>query len=113
MSEKKTQNFLEMVPVPSPGIGTVLENDKVILTTPRFSKAWMARLFLFGKKNEIRVKLDENGSRVWQLIDGQKKIQEIIDCLSTTAEKEENYNERALLFLKQLAEYGAIKLKTN
>ncbi len=105
---KKERNFLDMVPVPSFKIGTIVENELAILTTPRFNKQWMAKLFLFGKKNEVRIKLDPNGTLVWSLIDGKKSVQEILDKLSEKTQEEENYEERTIKFMLQLLNLGII-----
>ncbi len=106
MSKKQEQNFLDMIPVPSLRIKTVYENGLATLVTPRFSKEWMARFFLFGKKNEVRISLDENGSQVWQVIDGKRNVREILQELSGTKEKEKNYEDRVVLFLQQLTGHG-------
>ena len=115
MSKKKKQlNWLEMVPVYRENIGThIYEDGLVSVLIPRFNRAWMAKFFLpKGKKNEVRMNLDQNGSAVWLQIDGKNTIQDIVNHLSDIAENEENYQDRVILFLQGLFNNNIIKIYT-
>lgn len=111
--KKKTRNLLEMIPSLPERIGTIYENSLASIVFPRFKQAWIAKLFLSkSKKNEIRVKLDENGTKVWSLIDGKRNVKEILHILSGNNAKEENYEQRVILFLQQLHRNGFLKFST-
>jgi len=103
---------MEPIPVIKKGIGTFINDEGLVsICIPRFKKAWMAKLFLpKGKKNEIRINLDLNGTRVWQQIDGNKNIEKILNDLSDIASEEQNFNDRVILFLQGLHKNGFIEL---
>jgi len=57
----------------------------------------------------IRVKLEEHGTAVWNLIDGKRTVNEIIYLLSDHFVGEENYDSRITIFITQLRKDGFIK----
>jgi len=50
----------------------------ICLQVPRFRNAWVRRLAMrLGKSENVNIHLDETGTRVWELIDGNRRIEEI------------------------------------
>lgn len=50
----------------------------ICLQVPRFRNAWIRRLAMrLGKSENVNTHLDETGTRVWELIDGERRIEEI------------------------------------
>lgn len=108
----QSKDWLEYVPEIKASIGTIVHDDGLIsISIPRFKKEWVAKLVLSkNRKNEIRINLDENGSKVWELIDGKRNIRNILDKLSDIALNEENYSDRVILFLQGLHKNGFIQI---
>lgn len=67
-------NFLDLVP------GRKCNWDKngegkTFLLVPRFKNRWLKKFALnMGKSEFVRLYLDDNGARVWDLIDGQRTV---------------------------------------
>ena len=107
---KKEQNWLDLRPSIKTGILTEInEEGLAAVIIPRFNKAWMAKLFLpKNKKNEIRLQLDKHGTSVWTLINGENTVGDIINALLNVAQKEEQFEQRIILFLQNLYRNGFI-----
>lgn len=113
MKKNKTQNYLDNIPVKNQKIEWETDADgKVTLLIENngfFNK--MAQR-LFGKPKTSQIHLDENGSFVWLLIDGEKNIEEIGKKVSENfGEKAEPLYERLSQFFKILESYNFISLK--
>lgn len=84
MSEKNKKeeiNYLELTPVKLKQSIT-LETGKEAIVVPKFtSKLALKLLKPFIKKDSFQIKLDDFGSAVWRLLDGQKTVQTIADEL--------------------------------
>jgi hypothetical protein len=92
---RKLVNYLEMIPVRNVQEFTE-EAGKITLLVPKFRHGWMLRWLVPAKKSKhFRVHLDEMGSRVWKLIDGQQNVGQICGLLEN-AGNEENPVENAL-----------------
>ena len=104
MKTKKEQNWLDLKPKIKTGISTEMnEEGLAAIVFPRFNKAWMAKLFLpKHKKNEIRLQLDKHGTSVWTLINGENSVNDILSALSNVTQQEEQFEQRAILFLQNL-----------
>jgi len=76
----------------------------VVILKPKFSHPWMREHLLPRlKKPYYRVKLDETGSSVCRLCDGQRTVEEIGKILSQSfGEKIEPLYERLSYFLQML-----------
>ena len=100
MSENNT-NWKEMVLSVSPAVRTILgENGLTTLIIPRFKNKLLIKLLVNKKrKNEIKIDLDELGTTAWNLIDGKRDIQNIIDDLRKTHPNQEQLEERTIQFL--------------
>ncbi|MBQ8672809.1 MAG: PqqD family protein [Bacteroides sp.] len=104
-------NLLETVPVRCSHVRTEWDGACAVLAYPRFRKAWMRRLFLpRGMNPDIRVKLEEHGTAVWQLIDGKHTVQEIITLLAGHFSGEQGYESRITAYVMQLRKDGFIAL---
>jgi len=74
----KHANILQLTPIPLIE-RTTLENGLVTLYIPRFKSKIIAGLLLGKSKSyHIKVPLDEHGSCIWQQIDGQRNIGQIV-----------------------------------
>jgi hypothetical protein len=105
--EKKTNktevNLLELVPkrVIEHNEG---ENEIVTLLVPKFKNGFLVKYLQPRFKNPFfKIKLDEIGSTVWLLCDGEKNVGEIADILKQKfKEKVDPCIDRLQLFLTHL-----------
>ncbi len=104
-------SLLDAVPVRCGHITTEREGESIVLTYPRFKYDWMRRFLLpKGMSPDIRVKLEEHGTAVWDLIDGRRTVQEIISLLAGHFEGEADYASRVTTYVMQLRKGGFIQL---
>lgn len=61
---------------------------------------------------DIHVRLEEHGTAVWNLIDGQRTVREIIEKLADHFQNEAGYESRISAYLFQMQKDGFIKLMT-
>ena len=103
---KKEENYLEKVPVKGDFEWTT--NDEGIVTLEIENKGIMNRIFqvLLKKPKITYIHLDENGSFVWQQIDGNLSITEIGMTVS------ERFGNDAEPLYERLAQFFKI-LETN
>ena len=103
MSKGKT-NLLETIPVRCDSIETEWEGESIILSFPRFKNTFLTRYFLPKRlSSPVRVRLEEHGTALWQLIDGERNVQNIIDLLKDHfALEEEGYALRVMTYIMQL-----------
>jgi len=59
---------------------------------------------------DIHVRLEEHGSAVWRLIDGQCTVREIISLLADHFPPDEDYASRVTTYVMQLQKDGFIRL---
>lgn len=105
-------NLLDAIPVRGSHIMTKWEGDCVVISYPRFKHEWMRRFLLpKGMSPDIHVRLEEHGSAVWNLIDGQRTVQEIISLLAGHFHPDEDYAPRVTTYVMQLQKEEFIKLK--
>ena len=107
---KEKINLLDVVPCRAEHILAESEGELSVIAFPRFKRAWV-RKYLLPKNMSpyIRVKLEEHGTAVWNLIDGKRSVREIIQLLSDHFGDEENYEQRITIFITQLRKDGFIK----
>ena len=112
-NKAQKQNYLEKIPVRNPEIGwSTDEYGNVTLEIQNKGIAnRIAQKFL--KKPKITyIHLDENGSFVWPLIDGEKTIMEIAQLVDAHfGEKASPLYERLVKFFQILESYGFIQFK--
>lgn len=114
LQEEQAPNLLEMYPAPA--IRWEQEEDGLItLFTPRFSNKWMVKHVLPRMKNQdLKIHLDEFGSRVWQQIDGRTTVLQIANNLyEEFGEKVEPVYDRLGLFINHLARRQFISLASE
>mgnify|MGYP003254414937 FL=1 len=105
-------SLLDAIPVRCDHIMTEWEGDCAVISYPRFKYEWMRRLLLpKSMSSDIHVRLEEHGSAVWKLIDGQRTVQEIISLLTEHFHPDENYASRVTTYVMQLQKDEFIKLK--
>ncbi len=104
--KKPPANFLEMIPVRNVKEFT-REGEKITLLVPKFKSEWMVKWFIPSSRSKhFSIHLDELGSKVWNLIDGDINTGEICNRFSADMPEEphpENSVElRVTEFLRQL-----------
>lgn len=111
MATKEKINLLEVIPCRNEHIKAEQEGETIVLSFPRFKRSWMSRYLLpKGMSKDIHVRLEEHGTAVWNLIDGQRTVREIIEKLADHFQYEEGYESRVSAYLSQMQKDGFIKL---
>ena len=111
--KKKNENFLEKIPLRSEGIGWS-NDDNGIITLEIENKGVFNRIAqnLFKKPKISYIHLEEIGSFVWPLIDGQKDIIDIGKEVSAHfGEKCEPLYPRLVKYFEILENYNFITFK--
>jgi len=103
------QNLFDLIPAIGKHITTENEGELSVITFPRFKNKFMQKYFVPGNKSAIiRIRLDEHGTAVWNLIDGNRTIKEITELLAEHFQHEENYEYRIAEFMLQLYKQGFV-----
>ena len=106
------QNLFELIPIISEHITTEKEGELSVITFPRFRSKFMQKLFVPKNKSAmVRINLDEHGTAVWDLIDGNRTIKTITESLAGHFNNEEKYEYRIALFFSQLYKQGFVKYR--
>ena len=111
--KKVTENYLEKIPVKNPDIKWS-EDESGIVTLEIENKGFMKKVtqILFKKPRISYVHLDENGSFVWPLIDGETNIIDIGKKVDEHfGEKAQPLYERLAKFFQILSSYRFIMFK--
>ena len=105
------ENYLEKCPVISDSIAWTLENDGLVTISIENKGIFNKLAQKLLKKPKISyVHLDEFGSCVWQLIDGQRNIIKIGELfLEKFGDKANPLYERLAKYFQILDSYGFIK----
>ncbi len=103
MNNDKMNNFLEKIPVRNEKIGWS-KDEKGVVTLEIENKGFFNRLAqkLFKKPKVSYIHLDEMGSFVWPIIDGENDITAIGVAV------EEHFGEKAHPLYERLAKYFSI-----
>jgi hypothetical protein len=108
---KSKVNLFDLVPVICEHITTEKEGELSVIAFPRFRSKFMQKYFVpKNKPAMIRIRLEEHGTAVWDLIDGQRTVKEIADALAEHFNHEENYEYRIATYLGQLQKQGFVKV---
>lgn len=101
--QKKNENYLERIPLRAAGLPWST-NEKGLVDLHRENKGFFNRLFqkLFKKPAISYIHLDEFGSFVWPLIDGQRNI------IAIGEQVKEHFGEKAEPLYPRLAQYFRI-----
>ena len=108
---KNNKNFLENKPKKNPNINWTVKDGKVTLEIE--NKGFFNRIAqkLFKKPKISYIHLDETGSFIWPLIDGETDITDLGKRLKENfGEKAEPLYERLSKYIKILESYGFVKL---
>jgi hypothetical protein len=106
------KNLFDLVPIISEHITTENEGKLSVITFPRFRSKFMQKYFVPKHKSAtIRIRLDEHGTAVWNLIDGKRTVREIAETLIEHFHHEENYEYRIAVYFSQLYKQGFVKNK--
>jgi hypothetical protein len=105
-------NLFDLVFVISDHIITEKEGELSVIAFPRFRSKFMQKYFVpKNKPAVIRVRLEEHGTAVWDLIDGQRTVKEIADALAAHFNYEENYEYRVAAYFEQLQKQGFVRYR--
>jgi len=107
---KAKRNLFDLVPVISEHITTEKEGELSVITFPRFRSKFMQKYFVPKNKSAvIRIRLEEHGTAVWDLIDGKRTVKEIAEALAEHFQHEKNYEYRVAAYFSQLYRQGFVK----
>ena len=112
MSKKNSKNYLEFVPIRR--IERFSEDENGVITLEIENKGVFNRVAqkLLKKPKISYIHLDEMGSFVWPLIDGERNITDIgVFVKEHFGDKAEPLYERLAKYFKVLESYGFIKFK--
>ena len=102
--QKQSDNYMDYVPIRNPEFGwKVKENGRVEVTVQ--NKGFFNRVAqIFFKRPKVsHIELDENGSFVWQQIDGEATVYEIsLKMKERFGKKAEPVESRLVQFMKTL-----------
>lgn len=103
-------NLLDVVPCRADHIITEKEGELSVIAFPRFKRAWVRKYFLpKGMSPYIRVRLEQHGTAIWELIDGKRTVGEIIELLAGHFANEQDYESRVTIYITQLRKDGFVK----
>ncbi len=107
---KKEQNFLEMVPKISEKLTLTKKDDLITISFKRTSFLDKFFNFLFKKSATVYIELDDIGTKVFELIDGNRNIGEICQLLEQDlGEKVSPVVQRTTQFMASLRRNGFIQ----
>ncbi|NOZ13224.1 MAG: PqqD family protein [Acidobacteria bacterium] len=111
MTEEKAKNLLTLIPKRIREFE--MEGEKVVILLPRFATGWPARHIQPRlKKPNMKVKLDEIGTLVWQLIDGHRTVMDITEEVGERfGERVNPPHQRVGIFITMMKNEGMIKLE--
>ena len=113
MKQKNNENFLDKIPVISEGLNFKTDENGIV-TLEQVNKGMTNRIFqiLFKKPKISYIHLDELGSFVWNLIDGEKKVLDYGEPVKEKfGEDAEPLYERLAQYFQILKNYGFIETK--
>ncbi|MEE1127323.1 MAG: PqqD family protein [Acutalibacteraceae bacterium] len=110
--QKLASNFLDKIPTRNPDIGYTVD-EKGVITLEIENKGLFNRIAqkVFKKPKISYIHLDEMGSFVWPIINGEKSISEIGEAVDEHfGEKAHPLYERLAKYFQILESYGFVKL---
>ncbi|WXR61519.1 PqqD family protein [Peptostreptococcaceae bacterium AGR-M142] len=105
-------NVINYIPVTNEKIKTKEEENLVVLVKERnnFFDNFMNRIF--STPRELKINLDELGSKAWLMIDGQSSIYDISKKIEVQLDKDEDkLIDRLILFFRYLYNNDLIKFR--
>jgi hypothetical protein len=108
--KKGKVNLFDMVPSIGEHITTEKEGELSVIAFPRFRNKFMQKYLVPKNKSAlIRIRLEEHGTAVWNLIDGKRSVKEIAEALAGHFNGEENYEYRVASYISQLHHQGFVR----
>lgn len=110
--QKIASNFLDKIPTRNPDIGYTVD-EKGVITLEIENKGLFNRIAqkVFKKPKISYIHLDEMGSFIWPIINGEKSISEIGEAVDEHfGEKARPLYERLAKYFQILESYGFVKL---
>lgn len=107
------QNYLDKKPIKNSVIAWNTDDDGIV-TLEIENKGLFNRIAqkVFRKPKISFVHLDENGSFIWQVIDGERSVSDIADLVEERfGEAAHPLYERLIKYLEILSSYSFIKLQ--
>lgn len=102
--------MFDLVPCRNERIVTEKEGELSVIAFPRFRSKFLQKYLVPKKRSPyIRIRLEEHGTAVWELIDGKRNVREIVELLEEHFAREANYEHRITTYLNQLYRDGMIK----
>jgi hypothetical protein len=102
---KPPVNFLDMIPIRNVKEYSQ-EGEKVTLFIPKFKSDWMRKWFIPSNRSKVfSIHLDEMGSKVWNLIDGETNTGDLCGKFRELLPEEDSESPvelRVTEFLRQL-----------
>lgn len=113
INKKSSENYLEKIPLKNPEINwTIDDNGIVTLEVENKGIANTIAQKLLKKPKISYIHLDENGSFIWPLIDGERDIIEIGKLVEAHfGEKANPLYERLARFFQILENYSFVQWK--
>lgn len=113
MKHVSNENFLDKIPVRKETINWSTDGDgNVTLEMENKGVANRIAQKLLRKPKISYIHLDENGSFIWPLLDGEKTVFEIGELVEEHfGEKAHPLYERLSQYIKTLEKYGFIEIK--
>jgi hypothetical protein len=106
---KTRENFLDKVPSIKQTLVTEKEGERSVIVFPRFGNKLLQKYLVpKHRSSHIRIRLDEHGTAVWELLDGRRTVGEICHILAGHFQDEADYEYRIITFLQQLRKQGFI-----
>lgn len=115
MSRKKEPlNLFDCIPCIKEEFTTNREGDLIVISYPRFRNRFLQRMLTpASKSKDLYIRLDANGSAVWQLIDGRRTVGEISDSLADHFADKADYPLLVAEFIRTLLTQGLITCQTD
>lgn len=100
--KRPQKNYLDMIPVRKI-TEFVREGEINTLLVPKFKSARLRQWLIPSRRSShFRIHLDETGTLVWDLIDGERNAGEICEIMRSRGAGGEALEERVTGFLSQL-----------
>lgn len=64
-------------------------------------------------RREVKIRLDETGSAMWKMLDGQLSVKDIAWELSGHVDNPKDMEERVVLYLRELASRGLVQFDSS
>lgn len=110
MSKKKEPlNLFDCIPCIKEKFTSNRVGDLIVVSYPRFRNSFLQRMLTpASKSRDLHIRLDANGTAVWELIDGKRTVREISDSLADYFAHKEDYPLLVAGFVRTLEAQGLI-----